>query len=304
MQGPTTETGGEAGTSISIITRTLGSPLLADALESLTRQTRTDFELVLVDMSRGGAESVLARFSDRLPAVRRLAIGKPMSRPMAVNAGIAAARTGRIGILDEDNVYDPSHLERLIEGLEESGADYVYTGVRHATFSTDGCRIESRDVSIPFRFEKVILGNYIYATGSAFRRSLWERVGGYDERFEVFEDWDFIIRAAQQGRFHHLPIVSGESRKFTSMTGASTFDLEYRSVRRCMAGLYWKHRHLFRGERRRELQLAAAEHCRRRVPARQGFLTRTAGGWRLELGLDLVSWWLTRAPGRAQGSVA
>jgi len=31
MQGPTTETGGEARTSISIITRTLGSPLLAEA---------------------------------------------------------------------------------------------------------------------------------------------------------------------------------------------------------------------------------------------------------------------------------
>ncbi|HEY6928708.1 MAG TPA: hypothetical protein VJA66_03435 [Thermoanaerobaculia bacterium] len=89
--------------------------------------------------------------------------------------------------------------------------------MRHATFSTDGRRIESRDVSIPFQFEKLILGNYIYATGSAFRKSLWERVGGYDKRFEVFEDWDFIIRAAQSGRFHHLPVVSGESRKFTGI---------------------------------------------------------------------------------------
>jgi hypothetical protein len=42
---------------ISVIVRTLGTPQLADALESLAGQTRRDFELVFVDMSDGRAGS-------------------------------------------------------------------------------------------------------------------------------------------------------------------------------------------------------------------------------------------------------
>jgi glycosyltransferase involved in cell wall biosynthesis len=295
MGDPSPESDPEPNTAISVVVRTLGSPRLSEALESLARQTRRDFEVVLVDMSGGRIENVLLRFEPRLPVLRRVTLGKPLVRPAALNAGIAAARSPRVGILDDDNLYDPPHLERLVAGLEASGADYVYTGVRHATFSPGGQLIESRDVSVPWRFDRVILGNYIYATGSAFLKSLWERVGGYDQRFTVFEDWDFIIRAAQIGRFHHLPVVSGESRKFTGLPGASGFDLEIRSARCCLAGIYWKHRRLFRGDLRHRLKLVSAEHCRRRVPARKGLLAHSVGGWRLELGLDLVAWWVNGA---------
>ena len=279
--------------AISVVIRTLGRRRrLAEALASLAAQTRRDFEVVVVDMSNGAADETLARCAPpRLPALRRLAPRRLLSRPAALNAGIAAARAPHIAILDDDNLYDPEHLQRLLGGLESSGADYVYSGVRHATYTPDGRRIACREVAIPFRLDRVILGNFIYATGSAYRRSLWQRLGGYDERFTVFEDWDFIIRAAQAGTLLHLPLVSGESRKFTGDEGASTFELEIRDVRRCHAGIYWKHRRLFRGELRRELKVAAADHCRRRRPARTGLLARSVGGWRLELGRDLLAWW-------------
>lgn len=280
--------------AISVIVRTLGSSRLAEALDSLARQTRRDFEVVLVDMSGGEAERSLARSRSLLPAVQRVALERPVPRPAALNVGIRAARAARIGILDDDNLYDPGHLDRLLAGLEE-GVDYVYTGVRHSTFTEEGRLIESHEVSLPFEFRRVVLGNYIYSTGSVFRKSLWERVGGYDESFTVFEDWDFIIRAAQLGTFRHLPIVSGESRKFTGLEGASRFHLEVGAARRCMAGVYWKHRHLFRGDLRRDLKRISAVHCRNRIPARTGWLAREVGGWRLELGLDLVAWWAGEA---------
>jgi glycosyltransferase involved in cell wall biosynthesis len=276
---------------ISVVVRTLGpAERLAEALESLALQTRRDFEVVVVDMSQGAVKAALAQVAPRLPALRHLEPRRRLSRPAALNAGIAAARAPSIAILDDDNLYDPEHLDRLVSGLETSGADYVYTGVRHATYDRDGRRLSCREVSVPFIFDRVILGNFIYATGSAFRKALWERIGGYDERFEVFEDWDFIVRAAQAGQLIHLPIVSGESRKFTGIDGVSGFDLEIRSVRRCHAGLYWKHRHLYQGALRRELQTVAADHCRRRVPARTGLLARSVGGWRLELVFDLLAW--------------
>jgi len=278
--------------AISVVVRTLGgSDRLSDALASLARQTRRDFEVVVVDMSGGTVGEALAGAAPGLPALRHLAVGHRLTRPAALNAGIAAAGAPLIAILDDDNLYDPGHLDLLVSGLDASGADYVYTGVRHATYDADGRLLACREVAIPFRFDRLLLGNYIYATGSAYRWSLWERIGGYDPRFAVFEDWDFLLRAAQAGTIVHLPAVSGESRKFTGIDGVSNFDLEIGAVRRCQAGIYWKHRRSFSPELRRELRTVWADHCRRRMPARAGLLARQVAGWRLEVAGDLLAWW-------------
>ncbi len=289
---------GDSSPTISVVVRTLGSERLGDALESLALQTRQDFEVVVVDMSNGNIEGLLDRFASRLPSLRRVTLAGRRTRPAALNAGVRAARAPLLAVLDDDNLYDPGHLETLVGALETSGADYVYTGVRHATYEPSGRLVEKRDVSLPWSFERVILGNFVYATGSAYRRSLWEAVSGYDERFEVFEDWDFIIRASQRGRIEHLKVVSGESRKFTGLPTVSHFDREIGAARRCLAGVYWTHRHLYRGRLRDELKAASAEHCRRRFQARTGLLAKTVGGFRLELGLDLAGWWAVNAAGR------
>jgi hypothetical protein len=180
----------------------------------------------------------------------------------------------------------------------------VYTGVRHATFGADGALLSRRDVAVPFRLDRLILGNFIYATGSAYEKGAWQRAGGYDERFAVFEDWDFIIRVAAAAAIVHLPGVSGESRKFTGRDGVSNFDLEIAAVRRCHAGIYWKHRRLFQGDLMRELKVVWADHCRRRVPARTGVWERSVRGWRLEAGYDLLSWWAACLAAAASGRSA
>jgi len=273
---------------ISIVVRTVGSAHLADALTSLEAQDHRMFEAVVVDMSGGASDDVLASFERRLPSLRRVAGGR-RSRPAALNAGIRAARAPVIAILDDDNLYDSGHLARLADGIREK--DLVYTGVRHATLMPEGRLIGSRDVSLPWRFEDVLLGNYVYTAGTAFRRVLWETLGGYDERFPVFEDWDFVIRAGISGRVAHLQGISASSRKFTGAEGVSGFERETAEARRCLAGIYWKHRRLIGRARLRDLRAAWSEHCRRRPGARTGLLARSVLGWRLELGLDLVSWW-------------
>jgi glycosyltransferase involved in cell wall biosynthesis len=276
---------------MSIVVRTLGGMHLSDALESLAAQTRTDFEVVVVDMSGGANAATLDRFASLLP-LRVLALPR-RSRPRALNAGIAAAAAPVIGILDDDNLYDPDQVEILLAGLESASASYVYTGVRHSTYGTDGTGIASNEVSRPFAFADLLMGNFIYATGSAFRKSLWQHVGGYDERFEVFEDWDFLIRAAQAGPIEHLGVVAGESRKFTGIAGASTFDLEIAHVRRCHAGIYWKHRRHYLARRHRGMfRSTYASHFARRHPARTGLLAMTVRGWRLELFADLAAWFV------------
>lgn len=287
--------------AFTVVVRTLGRHhRLADALESLARQEWRDFEIVVVDMSEGKIASILDQFAARVPGFRPVAL--PISaRPVALNAGVAAARAPWITVLDDDNVYDLGHLALLAEGLSDPAVDYVYTGVRHATYSPQGDFLTSRDVSVPFDFENLLIGNFIYATGSAYRKTIWERVGGYDPCFTVFEDWDFLIRVAGAGCVRHLPVVSGESRKFTGLDGVANFDLEIAAVRRCHAGLHWKHRHLLVGPLRQRLKQEYNKHCRRRQPPREGLLSRTVGGWRLEFVWDLLAWWWSGRPWVVRG---
>lgn len=276
--------------SISVIVRTLGSPRLAEALASLAAQTRRDFEAVVVDMSGGASAEVLARFGARVPGLRVVAM-PPSPRPRALNAGIGAAAAPVIGILDDDNLYDPGQIEILLRGLEETGAAYVYTGVRHATYTPDGAWVATRETGRPFAFDDLLMGNFIYATGSAYRKELWERAGRYDERFEVLEDWEFLIRAAQAGRIEFLGAVAGESRKFTGIEGLSAFDLELARVRRCHAGIYWKHRRLYLSRRyRAAFRCSSAYHLAQRKPARHGWAGLSVRGWRLELFADVAAW--------------
>jgi glycosyltransferase involved in cell wall biosynthesis len=278
--------------AISVIVRTIGKPeRLAEALGSLVQQTRRDFEAVVVDMSGGANDAVLTAFASQL----RLRVVKTARtpRPRALNLGIAAASAPVIAILDDDNLYDREQLATFLDGLAATRADYVYCGVRHATYDAEGRQLGVREMVSPYAFESLLAGNFIYATGSAYRKELWQRLGGYDERFDVLEDWELILRAAQAGTIAHLPVIAGTSRKFTGSATASNFDLEIDAVRKCQAGIYWKHRRLFlRNPGRDVLRHAFAHHASQRHPPRTGLLARSVRGWRLELFADLAAWFV------------
>ncbi len=56
--------------------------------------------------------------------------------------------------------------------------------------------------------------NFIDAC-ALYRKSLWEKVGGYDEHMPsmAWEDWDFWLRvAAHGGAFFHLPKIGFDYR--------------------------------------------------------------------------------------------
>lgn len=95
---------------------------------------------------------------------------------------------------------------------------------------------------------------------------MWDRAGGYDPRFPVYEDWEFLIRATKEARVKSFPFYHAISRTFTGQPGAQEhFYHEQGDCRRCLAAARWKHR---------SLCPSGLQHYR---PA--------------ELRLLLVSWW-------------
>lgn len=220
-------------------------------MQSLANQTRQDFEVVVVDMSGGAANQVITQFSERLPSVLHIRPEQLLNRPAASNFGIRHATAERITILDDDNLFDPNQVAILVRGLEATNADVVYTGVRRTTYNQASELVDTKIWHEPYDFAKLLTRNYIHGVGTAFRKDAWERIGGFDERFAVYEDYDILLRIAKSGRIERLPEVTGESRSFTGIIGLQNHATETETVNRCLAGLYWKHRNLFfpRGQR-------------------------------------------------------
>jgi FkbM family methyltransferase len=279
--------------AISVIIRTVNrGDRLREALESLANQTLRNFEAVVVDMSGGEAVVVLDDYQNRLH-IQHLKIGKPLSRAEALNHGILHAAADKIAILDDDNLYSPTHLEIMVKGLEQIQADLVYTGVRRTTYTSTGELIDVDDSQVSFDLYRLFFNNYIYSSGTAFWKRIWERVGGYDPRFIVYEDYDFLLRVATMGKLASLPQITAESRSFTGIPGRQNHTVERAAMRRCRAGIYWKHKHLFRlRDLRRYAQLLRATASSGPYPE-----IRFQTAWLLpaRLGKDLIAWWYSSA---------
>lgn len=269
-----------------MIVRTLGSSRLREAVESLKHQTLRDFEVVVVDMSKVGAAHIMEDFRDCLPTIRNVRIGRPLSRADALNQGIRNSSAASIAILDEDNVYDPEHLETLVRGLNENGVDLVYTGVRRTTYNNAAQLVDTTEWQRSYDFKELLRGNYIHTAGTAFRRTIWERLGGYDSRFPVYEDYDFLLRVASIGRIRAIPTCTAESRSFTGIPGMQNHALnENEAVRRCEAGVRWVHRKLHSSSKVSRSNIDSGDE---RHSVRAGILGTLN---RLRKTVDLVDWW-------------
>jgi glycosyltransferase involved in cell wall biosynthesis len=236
---------------ISVIIRTVDRPVrLTECLESLSTQSCRDFEVVVVDMSDGTARPIVEAFRTRLPALNHLETnGRIFSRPVALNFGVRKAAGCYIAVLDDDNCWEREHIQALQRGLEESEADLVYTGVRRTTFSPEGKLLHEDRVREDFDFARLVRGNYIYASATAYRKDRWRQLGGYDIRFPVYEDWEFLIRATHNGKVATLPGFSAITQSFTGRVDMPEHFLRQPAdCVRCTAAILWKHRKFCPGE--------------------------------------------------------
>ena len=202
---------------VSVVLRTKDRPgFLAEALDSLRGQTFRDFETVLVNDGAPLGEALLASPPGR--ELRVVVPPAPGGRTRALNAGLAAARGTYVSYLDDDDVYLPNHLETLVRFLDGSD-EYkaAYTSVRQVEqmLADDGRYRDGRTLTVygrAFDASRLLYKNDVPLIALAHRRSLVDEAGGFDETFDQFEDWDFLIRLSARTRFHHLPAVTAVYR--------------------------------------------------------------------------------------------
>jgi glycosyltransferase involved in cell wall biosynthesis len=177
---------------ITVLTATLGRrpEMLAEAVESVRRQTFTDWEHIVVD---DGSSSV-----PEIDGVRVLHVSHRGLGP-ARNAGLEVARGDAIALLDDDDLWYPEHLAAVWGEMQRTGADVVY-----ADCDEVGRRDGHRIAVGPFDGERLERENFICVPATLVRASALRAAGGFPAG--SLEDWG-LWKAMHAGgaTFRFLP---------------------------------------------------------------------------------------------------
>jgi GT2 family glycosyltransferase len=197
---------------ISVCLTTRNRPaLLGAALDSLRGQDYPRFEVVLVDDGSDHPEA-LAYLETLEPEFERRhwQLVRQANRYVgaARNAGVARARGEYVLFMDDDNLAAPAELSTFARAARHSGAD-VLTCLMHLFQAQPrhrarrAVRRPAHDKIWPFLGGALVPGllrNVFGDANSLFRRSVFDRIGGFHEEFGVSgEDWELLARAVLHG---------------------------------------------------------------------------------------------------------
>lgn len=191
--------------AISIVLPTHnGAKYLAGAIESTLKQTRPDWELIIVESdSTDETPQIAARYAAQDSRIRVIQHPKAAGRlPGALNAGFAMARGRYHTWLSDDNEFFPESLERLggyLDAHPEVGLVYSHFLVSNE----DGTppRVQKRPLPTMLPSKNVITPSFLY------RADLHHTIGGYRTPYFLAEDYDFYLRAYDHVVFHRLDEV-------------------------------------------------------------------------------------------------
>ncbi len=199
--------------SVAIIVRTKDRPVfLKRALEDIARQTYRDYEVVVVNDAGAQAQvnQIVESARDSLNTVQVLHRERSTGMEAATNAGIAASNSTFISVHDDDDLWEPEFLERMVGKLESTGAAMAVarTDQYFERVTEDGFEfIESRPFwehlswMNPQDFFRI---NRAVPIGILYRRELHVELGLFNEALPVVGDWEFNMRVAAR---HEIAFV-------------------------------------------------------------------------------------------------
>jgi glycosyltransferase involved in cell wall biosynthesis len=173
---------------------------LGEALTSVLAQTYAPVETVVVDDGSSDGTAEVARAHPGIALIEQENGGPSAAR----NRGFAASRGEFVAFHDADDVMTPDKLAVQVgHMLENPGVGCVLAeqeliveeGAK-LPFWVEGSEVETVMPPRPPELEDEPL---VHPMSMVVRRETFERVGGFDESMRAAEDFDWMLRAAEEG---------------------------------------------------------------------------------------------------------
>ena len=170
--------------------------LLERAVNSVIRQTKNAFEIIVVDdgSDDNSSEMVKQKFGSVI-LVRQENCGVSAAR----NRGIEISKGDWIALLDSDDEWKPNKLEKQINALsEDPDCFFCHTNeiwIRNGVRVNQGKRHKKYGGYI---FDKCLDICRISPSSVLFKKSILEHVGLFDNELHVCEDYDLWLRITRE----------------------------------------------------------------------------------------------------------
>ncbi|MGZ4925273.1 MAG: glycosyltransferase [Halobacteriota archaeon] len=183
---------------------------IAEAIESILRQSFDDFELLIVDdASTDRSQAIIKGYQDDDSRIRTLFHDTNEGITKVVNDGIDVAKGTYIAQIDSDDVWRGDKLEKQMDVFASNENLLVWS--EGETIDRDGRVLGS--FSEFFRsqtakksgnlFHDLAVRNYIFGSSLAYKRA---NLGGlrYDPRLLYVNDYKFLLELARRYEFCYI----------------------------------------------------------------------------------------------------
>lgn len=187
-----------------------GKHFLAPCLDSLSKQSCPDFKVLIVD--NASTDGSLEYLQENYPDIEVISLKENIGFSGAVNAGIKAADTPYVILLNNDTVSDEHYVEQMIKAMESSPRYFSVSskmiqmyrpelidsaGDLYTVLGLGVCQGKDYPITHYNKFSSVFSA---CAGAAIYRRDVFEEIGYFDESFFAYlEDMDIGYRAMIYG---------------------------------------------------------------------------------------------------------
>lgn len=196
---------------ISIIVPLFNTPeeFLREMIESVLKQTYSDFELCLADGSDKEHDfvgKIVKEYQNKDKRIKYKKLLKNEGISENTNSCIAMAKGEYLALFDHDDILHPEVLYYCMKEIEEHNADFIYTD--EATFNSPNL-YDIRDIQYKpdFAREDLLSLNYI-CHFLVFDRNLLNGQKLYDSNYDGSQDHEMILRLSSIAKnIRHIPKI-------------------------------------------------------------------------------------------------
>lgn len=187
---------------ISIITATYNSAAtVRDTIESVLRQTYTDYEYIIKDGgSKDDTLEICKEYESRFGGRMKIISAPDNGIYDAMNKGIETATGDVVGLLNSDDFYTSDNaLKTIAETFNKNDIDAVYGDIH---FVKDGALNEQiRYYSSELFHRRWMRMGFMPAHPSFYcKKSCYEKFGFFDTSFKIAADFENLLRLIFKGR--------------------------------------------------------------------------------------------------------
>lgn len=180
---------------------------LASSIESIQRQTFQDWEFIIVDdASTDHSLAIAESYAQKDLRIKIICNAVNKGQTCCLNQGLALARGAWIARQDADDLSRPERFEKQWQRIRQEPS-LALLGTSGVLINHSGKVIGLLDVPLTQELItwSVAIKNPFLHTSVMFRTEVVRSLGGYDEHYQIAQDYDLWTRMIRQHCIANLP---------------------------------------------------------------------------------------------------